>query len=44
MKDVLRQMIGTLPRCPGLGHLLVPLLAARITIGHLGMTRLLCYG
>lgn len=38
MKGVLHQMIGTLPRIRGLGHLLVPLLAAMITIDHSGIT------
>lgn len=41
MKGVLYQMIGTLLRIPGLGHHLVPLLAAMITIDHSGMARLL---
>lgn len=38
MNGVLYQMIGTLPRIPGLGHLLAPLLAAMITIDHSGIT------
>lgn len=38
MNGVLHQMIGTLPRIPGLGHLLVPLLTVMITIDHFGIT------
>lgn len=38
MKGVLRQMIGSLQRIRGLGHLLVPLLAAMITIDRSGIT------